>query len=90
MLANSGQYLRGDESNQVGQMAGYAVFNLHASYRINQHVSVSAQLDNLFDRHYENFGTLGNATGLFPGFGDPRFVSPAAPRGEWIGVTYDL
>lgn len=90
MLAHSGQYLRGDESNQVSQIPGYAVFNLHASYRINPHLRLSAQVDNLFNRHYENFGTLGDATDLFPGFDDPRFVSPAAPRGEWISVTYDL
>lgn len=90
MVANSGQYLRGDESNDVGQVAGYAVFNLHASYRINQHLSFSAHIDNVFDRDYANFGTLGDATDVFPAFTNGRFLSPSAPRGQWITVTYAL
>lgn len=90
MVANSGQYLRGDESNQVGQIAGFTVFNLHASYRINKHLSVSAHVDNVFNRDYDNFGTLGDATDVFPTFTDGRFLSPSAPRGEWITVAYEL
>lgn len=90
MVANSGQYLRGDESNHLGQIAGFAVFNLHASYRFNHHLSVSAHVDNVFNRDYNNFGTLGDATVVFPEFTNSRFVSPSNPRGEWITVTYEL
>lgn len=88
MQVNSGQYLRDDESNQVDQIGGYAVFNLHASYRFGKHFRVFAQVDNLFDRSYDNFGTLGNATNVSPGFSNPRFLSPGMPHGEWISLTY--
>lgn len=88
MIANSGQYLRGDEANAVAQVPGYAVFNLHASYQVNTHLNLSAHVNNLFDRDYANFGTLGDPTDLFPDFTDPRFFSPGAPRGAWMTVTY--
>lgn len=45
---------------------------------------------NLFNRNRDNFGTLGNATDVFPGFSNPRFLSPGMPRGEWISLTYDF
>lgn len=45
---------------------------------------------NLFNRNRDNFGTLGNATDVFPGFSNPRFLGPGMPRGEWISLTYDF
>jgi len=88
VLTNSGQYLRGDESNQVGKIGGFTVANLHASYRFDTHWRVFARVDNVFDRHYADFGMLGDATDLFPGFTDTRFVTPGARRGEWIGAEW--
>lgn len=90
LLANSGQYLRGDEANRLGQTAGYAIVNLRASYRFNPHFSLFARVDNLFDRHYVSFGTLGNARTLFPAFDDPCFYSPGAVRGAWVGIRLAL
>jgi outer membrane receptor protein involved in Fe transport len=90
MVANSGQYLRGDEANLLSQLGGYAVFNLHAVYAFNEHVSVFGRVDNVFDRKYYTFGILGDANEVFPNFEDPRFVSPAQPRGAWVGVRVAL
>jgi iron complex outermembrane recepter protein len=87
---NSAQYLRGDESNLLPPIGGFAIFNLRGSYRINEHVAVFARVENLFDRRFYNFGILGDATDIFPDFTDPRFVSPGMPRAGWIGVSLDL
>jgi outer membrane receptor protein involved in Fe transport len=85
-LANSGQYLRSDEANLLGKTAGYVVMNLRAVYTFNPHVSLFGRIDNVFDRRYYTFGTLGDPDEVFPDFEDPRFYSPAQPRGAWLGV----
>ena len=90
LVANSGQYLRGDEANLLGQTTGYAVLNLRANYAFNRSLSFFARVDNVFDRRYVTFGTLGEADEIFAGFEDPRFYGPAAPRGAWIGVRLSL
>lgn len=90
VIANSGQYLRSDEANLLGQTAGYAVVNLRANYRVNEHFSVFARVDNVFDRRYVTFGTLGDPTEVFPDFTDPRFFGPGAVRGAWLGVRVAL
>jgi outer membrane receptor protein involved in Fe transport len=90
VIASSGQYLRNDEANLLPEIPGYAVVNLHASYTFNDHVSVFGRIDNVFDRKYYTFGTLGEPDEVFPDFEDPRFYGPAAPRGAWIGVRVAL
>ncbi len=90
LVYNSGQYLRGDEANLAGQIGGYAVVNLHASYRVNDHLRVFARVDNVFNCGYYNFGILGDATDLYPELTDVRFLSPGEPRGGWIGVSVDF
>lgn len=90
LIANSGQYLRGDEANRLGRTAGYAVVNLRANYAVNAHFSLFARVDNLFDRRYLTFGMLGDADEIFPGFDNPRFYGPAAPRGAWVGFRLAL
>ncbi|HEX4480352.1 MAG TPA: TonB-dependent receptor [Rudaea sp.] len=87
---NSSQYLRGDESNLLPQIGGYGVFNLRGSYRVTDHIALFARVENVFDKHYYNFGILGDATDIFPDFTDPRFLSPGMPRGEWAGVSIDF
>ncbi len=90
LVYNSSQYLRGDESNDVGPIGGFTVVNLHMRYRINEHLALFARAENVFDRRYATFGILGDATGIYPDIGDPRFVTPAAPRAGWLGITLDL
>ena len=90
VVANSGQYLRGDEANLLGETGGYAVMNLRATYAFSDHLSVFARVDNVFDRRYVTFGTLGDPAAVFPGFTDPRFYGPGQPRGAWLGVKLAL
>lgn len=87
---NAAQYLRGDEANRLGRLGGYVVVNLRASVRLGRHLTLTAQIENLFDRRYANFGSLGNPPEVFAGQTDARFVGPGAPRGAWIGATYEL
>ena len=93
LLYNSGQILRGDESNRLAEIGGYALVNLKASCRLNEHFEIFARVTNLFDKDYENFGLLGEDAGeILPGLADqsPRFVGPGAPRGGWVGVRFSL
>jgi outer membrane receptor for ferric coprogen and ferric-rhodotorulic acid len=58
-IATSGQYLRSDEANLLAPTGGYAVVNLRANYAVTKRFSVFARIDNVPDRHYVTFGTLG-------------------------------
>jgi iron complex outermembrane receptor protein len=80
----------GDESNQLAPIPGYAVVNLHSSYKPFAHFELFATIDNLFNRHYATWGILSDPTGVgAPGVApagvsngpgvDNRFLSPAAP-----------
>jgi outer membrane receptor protein involved in Fe transport len=90
VIANSGQYLRSDEANLLGETAGYALFNLRANYRFNEHFSVFARVDNVFDKRYVTFGTLGDPSVVYPDFDDSRFYGPGQPRAAWIGFRAAL
>ena len=48
------------------------------------------RVENVFDRRYTSFGTLGDASALYPQVNDPRFVTPGAPRAGWIGFNAEL
>ena len=103
LVAASSQYARGDENNadRAGRVPGYFVVHLDAQYALTPRVTLFAQLDNLFDRHYANFGLLGSNvfTGPDRSFGPAVGVAPVieqfralgAPRGVWAGirVTFD-
>ncbi|MCC6707593.1 MAG: TonB-dependent receptor [Gammaproteobacteria bacterium] len=89
----SGQYLRGDESNQLAQLDGYALVNLRASYAVNKHLDVFTRVSNVFDTDYESFGLLGESPEeVLPGLADqrPLFIGAGAPRAAWVGVRLRL
>ena len=77
-------------------MPGYFVVNLDAEYRLTPRVTMFAQVDNLFDRQYANFGLLGEnvftgpdrtfgpATGAAPVM--EQFRALGSPRGIFAGV----
>ncbi len=90
IIANSGQYLRSDEANLLAQTGGYVVVNLRANYDVTAHFSLFARIDNLFDRHYVTFGTLGEPDEIMPEFDDPRFYGPGEIRGVWVGFKVSL
>ncbi len=93
----SGQYFRGDESNQMGELAGFAVVNLHSRYELTDTVELFVNVVNALDAKYETFGVLGDPTGIGapgipvnavtngPGVNN-RFESPAPPISAFGGV----
>jgi iron complex outermembrane receptor protein len=87
VIANTGQYLRGDEANRLPPVPGYAVVNARIAYRVGSHASVFLLANNLFDAGYSTFGVLGDATGVLgPAYDSPRFLGVGAPRAAWLGV----
>ncbi len=93
MIYNSTQVLRGDESNELGPVDGYAVVNLNSTYKINKTFAVFARVNNLFDTDYETFGLLGEPDEVFDGsgvtqtFSDATFLGAGAPINAFVGVT---
>ncbi|MCG8380215.1 MAG: TonB-dependent receptor, partial [Proteobacteria bacterium] len=93
MIYNSTQVLRGDESNELGPVDGYAVVNLNATYKIHKNFAFFARVNNLFDTDYETFGLLGESDEVFDGsgatqeFSDATFLGPGAPINAFAGIT---
>ena len=79
-------------------MPAYTVANLDTQFQLAKNLQLFANLTNLFDRRYQNFGLLGaNAfTGPDRTFGPALGIEPVseqfrglgAPRGFWIGLRY--
>ena len=88
VVANSGQYLRGDEANLLPSVNGFAVANFMASFRVSSRVAITGRVTNLFGTNYSTFGLLGEADEVLgDAFDDPRFLGPGAPRAAWVGIT---
>lgn len=96
-LLSSALYARGDENNQDshGMIPGYGIVHLDTRYRVNSRVEVFGRVNNLFDRPYASFATLGHNvfTGpnrSFDGLHPARepFLGYGAPRGAWVGLRY--
>ena len=90
IVYNSSQYLRGDEANLLAPIGGFTIFNLRAMYRIGTHVSTYVRIENVFNRRYDDFGVVGDASTVLPQFTGPRLLSPGAPRAAWVGLSVDL
>jgi outer membrane receptor protein involved in Fe transport len=84
--AQSGQYFRGDEANLLDPIAGFAVVDVRSRVRLTDRVAAIGEIANLLDADYETFGAFGEADLLGGDTDDPRFYSPGAPRGAWIGL----
>lgn len=92
-IVNDGQYLRGDESNQLDRTPGYGIVNLRASYQPHPQVEIFARVDNVFDKEYFTFGLLGEEPDEAPGlddFEDVRFFGAGPERGAWIGLRVNF
>ena len=88
LLAASAQRLRGDEANLAPPLEGYEVLNLRLDLRLTRRVSAFAEVDNALDERYATFGVFGDAEDVLgEEFEGKRFVTPAAPRGAWLGVS---
>ncbi|HEY5618607.1 MAG TPA: TonB-dependent receptor [Vicinamibacterales bacterium] len=83
----SSQFLRGDEANLLPPIESSTIVNFSGSYALHRRTRVVARVTNVFNAAYATFGLLGEADEVLGGtFDDPRFVSPGAPRGAWIGL----
>ena len=97
LIYASAQFYRGDESNQNAQLSGYALINLHTTYKFGEHVELFARIDNLLNARYATVGQFGDPTGVgasgipagattnSPGV-DNRFQSPGAPIAALAGI----
>ena len=93
VIYNSGQHLRGDESNDLDEIDGYAIVNLRGSYQVNNRLEIFARVTNLFDKDYENFGLLGEEPDeVIDNLNDnsPVFLGAGAPLGGWVGLRLTL
>jgi outer membrane receptor protein involved in Fe transport len=87
----SNQFMRGDEANLTAPLAGYTVFNAALQWRMWDTLTLFAQIENVLDREYATFGLYGAADEVLgDDVDDPRFVSPAAPRGVWVGFKWQM
>ena len=88
----SEQYYRGDEANLLGQIDGYTIINMNASYQLHDKVTVFAKINNLLDTDYETFGLFGEAdeveiSEVGRPLEDGRFVGVGAPLAAYIGLN---
>jgi iron complex outermembrane receptor protein len=96
LIYDSPQYFRGDESNQMKPLAGFAMLNMHTSYAASDAVKLYLDLVNVTDAKYATFGVLGDPTGVgAPGVptngnADDRFESPGAPLSAFAGIRIRL
>jgi outer membrane receptor protein involved in Fe transport/uncharacterized protein with beta-barrel porin domain len=87
----SSQYYGGDEANQNAQLPAYATVNIRTSYQLFDNVQIYGLIDNLFDHHYDTYGTffdnssyVGNRS--FPSLTDTRTIAPGKPISGYVGV----
>jgi iron complex outermembrane receptor protein len=90
LIAQSGQYLFGDEANLTPQLPGFVTLNLSTSYQLTPNIQFFASVENVTDAKYYTFGTFSPTTSVFlaqaPNATNPRAYSPAAPVGGFGGV----
>jgi outer membrane receptor protein involved in Fe transport len=92
LIATSGQYFYGDESNQNPKLAGYAKVNLHTSYDLTKNIQVYGLIDNLFDKRFGTYGTFfdteeaSNVSDPHIDFTNPRTITPSMPFAAYGGV----
>lgn len=91
LIAASGQFLRGDESNQNSKIAGYHLINLRSAYALTAHIEIFGLVQNLFDEKYATFGTLFDPAQIRSlGLTNPRSLTPGAPRSFFAGIRASL
>ena len=97
MIAASNQVYFGDEGNDNKRLSGFAKFNIHTSYNLNDNVQFYGLVDNVFDTRYGLFGTYYStdgaeyanksyADGTFENDATARTKVPAPPVAAYGGV----
>jgi outer membrane receptor protein involved in Fe transport len=89
-VAESSQYLFGDEANLVKQLPGYFVLNLNTSYQLTKNIQFFGLVQNVTDTKYYLYGTFTPTSSivfaLAPNATDTRSFNIAAPVAGFGGV----
>lgn len=90
LQAQSGQYLRGDESNDAPRTDGFATLDLRGEVKLGKGTRLFAHVTNIFNARYATFGTFTETDEIelneVPGATSPRVFSPGAPRRILLGL----
>lgn len=93
LIAASGQYFLGDDSNLLPKLPGYTRVDLHTSYDLTENFQIYGLVNNVFDQRYGLFGTLfdpeeATEAGEPSGYTveSPFGFVPAAPVAAYGGV----
>jgi outer membrane receptor protein involved in Fe transport len=90
LVAQSGQYLFGDEANLTAKLPAFFSLNLSTLYQVTPHVALFGSIDNATDQRFYTYGTFAPTSSVYlaqaPGATNPRAYSPAAPIGVFGGV----
>jgi iron complex outermembrane receptor protein len=91
LVAASGQFLRGDESNLNPMLPGYWIVNLNTTWQVTKRVQAFGLVKNVFNQRYYTFGTFFDTDEVpFLGLSDPRTLSPGAPLAAYAGLRVKL
>jgi iron complex outermembrane receptor protein len=84
----SSEFLAGDQSNQEQPLPAYATLDVHSSFRLNPHLELFGEIDNLTGARYYTYGAFTELGHLPPGLdlANPRSYSPAPGRLFYAGV----
>lgn len=84
----SSMFLAGDASNQQAPISGFTTVDLHSAYRVAKGYELFGEIENLFDKHYFNYGAFIALDGIPPSLhlGDPRTLSPGMGRAFFGGI----
>jgi len=91
LVANSSQYLYGDQANLTPQLPAYAVLSLNTSYQITPNFQVFGLVTNITNEKYYAYGTFGPVTAVpLPPQAQPtsntRVYTPSAPIQAYVGA----
>jgi len=90
LVAQSGQFLVGDEANLTAKLPAFFTLNLSTLYKLTPHVELFCSMENVTNQRYYTFGTFAPTTSVFlaqaPNATNPRAYSPAAPIGVFGGL----
>jgi outer membrane receptor protein involved in Fe transport len=90
-ILESDQYRFGDEANLTKPVGGYVILNANTSYKVTDHITLFALVNNLTNRTYDTYGSFGPVDDItWPhvpgGVTDPRTASPGSPIAGYGGV----
>lgn len=85
------QYLAGDQSNQARPIPAYAALDVRTSFRIDDHLQVLGEIENLTSTNYYTYGAFADLAHLPPALGltDARSLSPAPGRLFYAGIRLE-